>query len=543
MAVGAAAGKESAVAFPHKILLGIAAVALLIRLAWIQFFGLTIENEGAEYARLAENLFAGKGYVGMLGGRQTLFPPLFPVLIGLGAKIAGDAESAARAISCMSGVALIWPIYGITRLLGGERSALVAATLVTIHGLMVALSGSTYSESVYFLLLLCGLYYACGCFGPGNVASGVASGAFFGLAYLVRPEAALYPLIVAGLLMGNTAVAKLPWRKACAVALVPVLVTAVFAAPYVAWLSVNSGYFRWEGKTLTNGIIAARMNQGMSYIAASRGLGPNLEPEGPYLVADQFRFESNGTTSAMLTLATIGGDFLARSKDVARDLARTWSLGGVGLVILALLGVVAAFMEQRARALKLLFLCVGASYVVMLLSMQHRWVRHLFPFALFALPWAAIGIATLATVVARRMPYAATSGAVAISLIAVVAAPTLLAAGQLGEFSQSRDVIQKDAGAWLASFKPSTIMSSNAVFAFYARADHAYLPWAEEERALAYIRRRAPDFIALWTRDEWQVPYAAKWLREGIPDRCAVARRTFNEPPSERFVVYEWVCR
>lgn len=66
---GTSEGSSSA--FPHKTLLWIAAAALLIRLGWIHHHGFIIESEGAEYARLAENLVAGKGYVGMLGGRQA----------------------------------------------------------------------------------------------------------------------------------------------------------------------------------------------------------------------------------------------------------------------------------------------------------------------------------------------------------------------------------------------------------------------------------------------------------------------------------------
>lgn len=86
-------------------------------------------------------------------------------------------------------------------------------------------------------------------------------------------------------------------------------------------------------------------------------------------------------------------------------------------------------------------------------------------------------------------------------------------------------------------------MSLNGVLAYYARGDQAFLPWAEGQRALGYIHRRRPDFIALWTQTERQAPYAAKWLKDGIPDACAVPRRAFKENATEQLIIYEWVCR
>jgi hypothetical protein len=41
-------------------------------------------NDRGSYLRLAENLAAGKGYVGMLGDQELKFSPGYPALIALG---------------------------------------------------------------------------------------------------------------------------------------------------------------------------------------------------------------------------------------------------------------------------------------------------------------------------------------------------------------------------------------------------------------------------------------------------------------------------
>jgi hypothetical protein len=47
-------------------------LAVAIRVAWAFEHGLAIEQEGAEYARIAENLLAGRGYVGMFNNGVQL---------------------------------------------------------------------------------------------------------------------------------------------------------------------------------------------------------------------------------------------------------------------------------------------------------------------------------------------------------------------------------------------------------------------------------------------------------------------------------------
>src|SRR5580704_10031552 len=66
----------------HLPLLLILLLAFTLRLLSARFLMGSIDSEGAEYARIAENLLNGKGSVGIaLPGAQLMFPPLFPLLI------------------------------------------------------------------------------------------------------------------------------------------------------------------------------------------------------------------------------------------------------------------------------------------------------------------------------------------------------------------------------------------------------------------------------------------------------------------------------
>src|SRR6516165_5825022 len=67
--------------FGHLPLLLILLLAFTLRLLTARFLMGSIDSEGAEYARIAENFLNGNGYSGIaLPGAQLSFPPLFPLL-------------------------------------------------------------------------------------------------------------------------------------------------------------------------------------------------------------------------------------------------------------------------------------------------------------------------------------------------------------------------------------------------------------------------------------------------------------------------------
>src|SRR5271166_1212128 len=67
----------------------------------------TIESEGAEYAKIAENLRNGVGFVGLVSsGPQVNFPPLFPLLIAGASFVTHDYESAGRLVALVMGALL-----------------------------------------------------------------------------------------------------------------------------------------------------------------------------------------------------------------------------------------------------------------------------------------------------------------------------------------------------------------------------------------------------------------------------------------------------
>ena len=82
---------------------------------------------------------------------------------------------------------------------------------------------------------------------------------------------------------------------------------------------------------------------------------------------------------------------------------------------------------------------------------------------------------------------------------------------------------RREAGLWLAgaTVAPRTVMSMGNEVPYYARATGMRLPYAPEDRALAYIRAKSPDYVVLTGEPSMVGPYYTRWLKRGIPDPTA----------------------
>src|SRR5512133_1740211 len=83
----------------HAMLLSLMVIAsVVVRLAALALWRTgAIGSEGAEYARIAENLRNGLGYVGIAPpGPESMFPPGYPLLIAGASLVTRNYEWAAR---------------------------------------------------------------------------------------------------------------------------------------------------------------------------------------------------------------------------------------------------------------------------------------------------------------------------------------------------------------------------------------------------------------------------------------------------------------
>ncbi len=533
-------------------------VAAAVRMAWWAGYVDVIENEGVEYARLAWNWFHGQGYVSIFGGTHAFFPPFYPLLIGVLAPLAGSEEAAARLVSLLAGLALVAAVHGLARAIFDEQVAVIAGALAAVHPALVALSVTTYSEAPYLGLASAATYAAVTCLRRPGPARAAATGLLAGLAYLTRPEGLLLALGLGGLLL----LAGIRRRRSGGTGLrdagIALALAASVAAPYVAHLSRIAGGFRWEGKSAVNNLITERLRAGLGYGEAGRGLAPDASPEGPFLLPDQHALlarEGDGGGGLLHSLASVPR---WRIRHLATWVATAGFLGAPAVVLLALAGLGRGRWWRDRRLEVLALLGIPAIVGLALLTVQFQWDRYLFPLLPAMLVWAAAGAEQLAGLVARlarrlgtpddtaRFARRAVTAGLALAVV-VTAAPAVPA---LGDLNQTRAPGIRAAGARVRQdharspdpARRPLIAGVGLAIGHYAEGRITYLPHADEARALRYLRRVDPDYLALRYSEALRLPYAAAWLRRGPATACAAPVGDLPPDAAAAVRLWRWTC-
>ncbi len=332
--------------------------------------------------------------------------PLYPVLIALAEPLVApwtgsgpDAwRIAAQGVAALASIALIFPLYGLTRALFDDRIAALAALLFVVLPLPAEVGRDTLSDSLALLATLAALQLGAAVLTPGRGRLGAVAGCGVaaGLGYLVRPEVALVPLAVGiTLLLGGGWRPALRWRAAVELSILS-----------VAFLTLVGGYALAKGEVSEKLALryAAGIAQPRPPVRIARPwLPPGLDDPG-------WDFSPKEETLS----GDSGGPGQARTTALAAtiELITRWAEGLGGFF-----GLFAIWGAVRARFVRMLIAGEPAPpgqaandlpprlrmlltvYLVLyaLVLVRHQVVlgyvsdRHLLPLVAVALPWAAAG--------------------------------------------------------------------------------------------------------------------------------------------------------
>jgi hypothetical protein len=522
--------------------------------AWHHWHTGAIESEGAEYARIAENLRNGQGYVGIsTPGTQLVFPPLFPSLIAAASLIThNDYELAGRVVSFLLGALLPVPVFGIANRLFDRRVAMIAAMLTVVYPLFVNLSFSVFSEGSYATIFLGAVYLVLRVFDRPSILNWSFVGGAFGAAYLTRQEA-VGPFLVA-IVLGLIARDDSSLVKAKR-ALAAVVVFMVLASPQVLLLYRSTGKLRLEGKSLINYAWGIRVLNAETRSGAKESI-----QDIDYDAANSINDRLEGTGVGMRPNAEIIRETHVHFRDAIRflqeavhrntpelfaKLRERW-LGAPFLPALAFLGALRRPWPRRSAFHHLFFILVPATAILTTFTVVHAiYVRNYFILAPFLLIWGANGLLGVArwtnrniAVIFDRASSSSVPGGLAAGLIVVVMLGYALKdTRNLFVFREGSSESQgaKDAGLWIKQQQTRRVrvMDVLGTIAFHADADYVHFPSCAPHLALAYMQQEKVDYI-IFRRGFEQPKYYKDWLTSGsIPDaRAKLVYATREADPS-----------
>jgi hypothetical protein len=526
---------------------------LVIRIIWLLAYPRVIENEGAQYARLAQNLVAHREYMDMRGP-VTMISPLYSILIGAASFMTRSPELAGRLISLVAGAAFPVVIFLIAEKIYGRRAALVGGLLAGLHPALIALSAAVYSEGIYMTLIMAALYWTLVATEKEDFRPAVYAGFCSGLAYLARPEGLLVAFLFAAWLVVASLLTHSKARRLGARSGVLLTTSLALAIPFMVFLTVKTGHFYWEGKSPINDNIVWRMENGMTYQEANSGLGLNLSEDGVALNNDQFSYVKTHPVPLRVKWHLITGGLGYRFLSLLKNLLWASFLGSPFLWMLAVVGLPSGPWNRVRLAHEGLLCAVTGLSLFILSSMHFIWDRFLFAVLPVALLWAGHGAVSLQSwvygLLERKKSEAngykpMIAWMVPGSLVLLLVWVAARGVRELGEITESRAVEAKAAGLWIASHVDGmkTLMSVGMVVPYYAGAVGRVLPYVDSPTALAYVRQKHPDFLVLRGAEIRQRPYLPIWLQNGIPDPCARLVYQSGDRSEQTILVYEWSCK
>jgi len=193
---------------PRRFWFALAAIAVgavVIRIAFIIVVAPTVPvlGDASAYHLLAEQLAHGGGYIRPFDNlllhvqRPTAeYPPLFPVLLSLPARIGAHSVEQQRIFVAFVGAGTVALIGLLGRRVASAPVGLVAAALAAVYPMLFLGEATLMAESLYVALATTVLLLAYRAFDDPKPARFVALGAAIGLATLTRAEGILLGIVI-----------------------------------------------------------------------------------------------------------------------------------------------------------------------------------------------------------------------------------------------------------------------------------------------------------------------------------------------------------
>lgn len=520
---------------------------MVLRTALVFVLPRIIKSDESSYLYLGWNLLSGQGYLSCIYP-ETYYTPLYPIVSGTLYLLVRDFEWASNLAYVLFGGLLQLPLFFLARRIYGLHTAWVTAIWLGIFPVLAVsvLHWGTMTEPLYLFLIYCGLAAFLVGFEENVWGLCAAAGAFFGLAYLTRPEGVFYfgVFLVFGLVW-------LGWRqqlglfKKCRLIACYALAFLLVAGPYIWYLHQHAGKWMLAGNvTLDWELGETDQDDPVARDRSVFGLGSGGREIVRY---SPERFRESVWQKALGNPAR----FARRTKETVRDLPGVlfdWYAFWYGL--LALIGL--ALFNRPWDCNRLAHEVFLASIVVPVLVFlpSRTELRSYAPIFPVLLMWAAHGAVEMGRWLhdtKRQWGPGTISDKTGVKLSwlpAVLVMIFFLATMAAVARFEQRWVFsgEKEAGLWLRANAPATarVMAWNSAAALYARRPCVLSPNTDWESFLRYARAHRADYLVITDREVTEVRPQMEFLRDtnALPPELQLV---FNfEEPHQWTLVYRF---
>jgi 4-amino-4-deoxy-L-arabinose transferase-like glycosyltransferase len=521
-------------------------LAFLIRFALLPPDGV-INSDGTYYASLGKRMISGD----VLGGISAYWSPLYSLLIGISSLFFQDLEFAGRFVSLVAGTLLIIPSYFLIRNFYGRQTAYLGTILVVVHPSLIQSSGWLMTEPLYALIFITGLLTGSSALQKGSMRSFLLTGFLFGAAYLTKPESIGFIGLFFVLALGAKFFRRnLQLRRLMAGYFLFLLGFTIFFLPYVVILRQKTGSWTISQKLVSN-ISAVNSDKGLLELTddgqttmRDRLFGDGYETENqPAENSRPAASATNESNRKRFDFEHLVSKTLFHLKKQVRE--HIPAILPHPFILLAILGL---FFRRwtRPRLAREIYLFSFVACTVIGYALTVIELRYLFAILPILLGWVSFGIVGLGNFAVRTgSGFWKTNRKVnpvwiqvLILIILSVSLKPLFSDKFETEDWQDVAFEEKHAGLWLKDniSRPSLIMASSAISAFYAEADHIYVPDEELSEVLEYAKRKKVNYLVLSQRRLKNTPRAFPAGERNLPEELKLIYKDEQRPKYKIFV-------
>jgi 4-amino-4-deoxy-L-arabinose transferase-like glycosyltransferase len=469
--------------------------------------------DGVYYANLGREIVSGNVYDGI----SAYWSPLYSFLAGIFSLFFQDTEFAGRFVSLIAGTLLVIPVYYLIRDFYDSITAYLGTILVVIHPGLIRSSMWVMTESLYILIFTIGILTAWYAFVYGRRRDFLVTGILFGLAYLLKPEAIGFLGLFYVLLIGSKLFdSHFSFRHALNNYLLLLLFFSIFFLPYVAFLYQKTGHLTISQKLLNN-FTVVDYGKGSLELINNGQITMKDQLFGDIYKTEKQNFENSSSNNptridsppTYLRFRGLLSTTLGNLKKLVKDFTPEVFPYPILFIFLIIIGF---FYKPwtRSRTIKeiYLFSFVVSTYIGYAATVIQ--VRYLYPLLPIFIAWLAYGIVQLSDWTTNSLSnllqhkrkinktFVQFLVLLFLSAVLVYSIPSQL---QL-ESRESLPFEEKQAGLWIKnqSEKPVLIMSHSPIVAYYARANHLFLPNEDFSTVLEYAKRKNVDYLVFSKR-------------------------------------------
>ena len=446
-----------------------------------------IDVDGTIYAILGKNLLSGYGYM-YNGNVDTIFPPFYPLMIGLIWKIIGNLELSSFVVSILAGSFMLLPVFLLANQMYGRRVAILSSIITIIYWPLLVYSTRSLSEALFCFLIAIAMYLGYRVTKESGLRHIIVLGLVLGCAYLTRPEGFLFFLYI----LAFFSISKIcQIGKGDFIKIVTfIAIFSVFLFSYMSFLHNYTG--RWQLSSKTDAVLV------MSDFDVKITNDPLAYEKNRYLLEDPSRYFRQKTT----------GHHLKRYiKNIRFQYWAFLYLVEPWLIAFICIGLFRKSWDNQRRKKEIYLLGLWLPSLVIPLF----WVstRFLMPFLSIIVLWTANGIVGLTDWASETFHHR--RGRKIVIAVIIVASTLLFLKDSFKEYVVSKNEMPyeyKEMGVWLKQnidgIEHKVIMSRRPFVSFYAGSKWISIPYGVNSLDLLnFLKKETVEYLII---DERLIP-------------------------------------